>query len=56
MDRAKLAESRKWIQEELDRCVSFWLNNGMDPVNGGVLAVPSLRCKGRMAAGFEELP
>ena len=36
MDRAKLADSRKWIQAELDRCVRFWLDNGMDPVNGGV--------------------
>ncbi len=31
MDRAKLADSRKWIQAELDRCVRFWLDNGMDP-------------------------
>ena len=36
MDRAKLAESRVWIREELARCVDFWLNNGMDKVNGGV--------------------
>ena len=36
MDRAKLAESRVWIREELARCIDFWLNNGMDKVNGGV--------------------
>ena len=36
MDKTKLAESRLWIREELDRCVDFWLKNGMDGVNGGV--------------------
>ena len=36
MDKAKLRESRLWIQEELRRCVEFWLDNGMDGVNGGV--------------------
>ena len=36
MDGAKLEQSRKWIQEELDRCIRFWLNNGMDKINGGV--------------------
>ena len=36
MDTEKLARSRRWIREELDRCVAFWLLNGMDPVNGGV--------------------
>ena len=36
MDKAKLRESRLWIQEELRRCVDFWLKNGMDEVNGGV--------------------
>lgn len=36
MDREKLLDSRKWIQEELDRCVNFWLNNGMDKEHGGV--------------------
>ena len=30
MDRTKLAESRRWVREELDRCVNFWLENGMD--------------------------
>jgi len=36
MDREKLIESRRWIKEELDRCVNFWLNNGMDKEYGGV--------------------
>ncbi len=36
MDRARLTESREWIREELGRCIRFWLDNGMDPVNGGV--------------------
>ena len=36
MDMEKLRESRSWIREELERCVRFWLENGMDPVNGGV--------------------
>ena len=31
-----MLETRSWIREELDRCVGFWLKNGMDPVNGGV--------------------
>ena len=34
--KSKLLESRTWIREELERCIGFWLNNGMDPVNGGV--------------------
>ena len=34
--KSKLFESRTWIREELERCIGFWLNNGMDPVNGGV--------------------
>ncbi len=36
MDRNKLLESRQWVRDELDRCVNFWLKNGMDDVNGGV--------------------
>ena len=34
--RNRLLESRAWVREELDRCVNFWLKNGMDPVYGGV--------------------
>ena len=36
MDRAKLTEARRWIREELDICVDFWLKNGMDREHGGV--------------------
>jgi len=36
MDTAKLLQAQKWTKEELDRCVDFWLKNGMDKVNGGV--------------------
>ena len=38
MDQNRLREARVWIREELDRCVKFWLENGMDSVNGGVRA------------------
>ena len=36
MNTARLQKHQDWIRAELDRCVSFWLNNGMDPVHGGV--------------------
>ena len=36
MDKNKLLDTQKWVREELDRCVDFWLKNGMDPVYGGV--------------------
>ena len=36
MNREYLIETQKWVKEELDRCVNFWLKNGMDKVNGGV--------------------
>ena len=36
MDRSKLHGSRQWIREELDRCIAFWLRNGMDKEHGGV--------------------
>ena len=31
-----LQEVHQWIKEELERCISFWLEHGMDPVHGGV--------------------
>ena len=31
-----LLEERKWIQNELESVADFWLNNGMDKVNGGI--------------------
>ena len=36
MDMARMREHQTWLKEELDRCVEFWLKNGMDPVHGGV--------------------
>lgn len=36
LDRAKLEQTRAWIKHELDRCVDFWLKNGMDHEHGGV--------------------
>ncbi|MEG2989337.1 MAG: N-acylglucosamine 2-epimerase, partial [Oscillospiraceae bacterium] len=36
MDRAKLQEYQTWLRAELDRSVNFWLDHGMDKVNGGV--------------------
>ncbi|MBE6776017.1 MAG: N-acylglucosamine 2-epimerase [Ruminococcaceae bacterium] len=31
-----LLEEREWIQKELESVAEFWLNNGMDKVNGGI--------------------
>lgn len=36
MDRARLEEARKWIREQLDISAAFWLEHGIDKVNGGV--------------------
>ena len=36
MDKQKLSQIQDWVRDELDRCVNFWLKNGMDTVNGGV--------------------
>ena len=36
MDRARLEEDRKWIREQLDISAAFWLEHGIDKVNGGV--------------------
>ena len=36
MDKEKLLSARQWVQDELKRCVDFWLKNGMDSVYGGV--------------------
>ena len=32
----KLTDIRKKVQDELCRCIDFWLKNGIDKVNGGV--------------------
>ena len=36
MYNQKLTEIRKKVQKELERCVDFWLKNGIDKINGGV--------------------
>lgn len=36
MDKKYLEETQKWIKEELDRCVGFWLEKGIDRKHGGV--------------------
>lgn len=36
MDKEYLLETKKWVNEELDRCISFWLKNGFDKEHGGV--------------------
>ena len=36
MNKEYLRNTQAWVREELDRCVNFWLKNGMDKVNGGV--------------------
>ena len=36
MEQIRLRQTQAWIREDLDRCVNFWLKNGMDSVHGGV--------------------
>lgn len=36
MDKDFFLNLKQWTKQELDRCISFWLNNGMDKINGGV--------------------
>ena len=36
MDKKFFTALKQWTREELDSCISFWLRNGMDKVNGGV--------------------
>ena len=36
MDREYLVQTQTWVREELDRCVNFWLKNGIDHEHGGV--------------------
>ena len=36
MDRERLVQARQWIRSELQRSADFWLENGIDKVNGGV--------------------
>lgn len=36
MDREKLKEARGFIREELEKCINFWLEHGIDKEHGGV--------------------
>ena len=36
MDRKRLSEAREWIRGQLDISANFWLDHGIDKVNGGV--------------------
>lgn len=36
MNKEKLLQAQAWAKMELERCVDFWLKNGLDKVNGGV--------------------
>ena len=36
MDMVKFKARHQWVREELERCVNFWLKNGMDEKHGGV--------------------
>ena len=36
MDRKRLSEAREWIRGQLDISANFWLEHGIDKVNGGV--------------------
>ena len=36
MDRKRIQNEQHWVREQLNRCADFWLENGMDPVHGGV--------------------
>ena len=32
----ELKATQAWVRQELDRCLEFWLKNGMDHEHGGV--------------------
>lgn len=36
MEKESLLRAQQWVQSELDRCIEFWLRNGMDHQHGGV--------------------
>ena len=35
-NREQLQAYQSWVREELERCIDFWLKNGMDKEHGGV--------------------
>lgn len=36
MDMVTFKKNHDWVKNELNRCLNFWLKNGMDATNGGV--------------------
>ena len=36
MNKEQLQQAKVWTEQELERCVNFWLKNGMDHEYGGV--------------------
>ena len=36
MNKEQLQQAKCWTEQELERCVNFWLKNGMDHEYGGV--------------------
>ncbi|MDD3334978.1 MAG: AGE family epimerase/isomerase [Eubacteriales bacterium] len=36
MNREQMIAQQQWVKDELDRCVRFWVKNGIDHENGGV--------------------
>lgn len=36
MDKIYFSETKKWVTEELERSINFWLKNGIDRKHGGV--------------------
>ena len=36
MDMEKLRARHQWVRDELERCIAFWLKNGVDEKHGGV--------------------
>ena len=36
MDLSKLKESQDWVKKQIASVADFWLNNGLDPIYGGV--------------------
>ncbi len=35
-EKERLIEAKSWIEDQLETCIGFWLEHGMDSVNGGV--------------------
>ena len=38
MDHNKLLQARKWVRDELERCITYWLEHGMDKTYGALMA------------------